>query len=200
MPRSRVAHIVGASVMLGGAAAWCIGLAANAPPPEQQPPPPEWYPVRSESDLRNVEEWAAIAASSNQSRSCLDQAKRPTEALAGEDLAALTRTIINDCFARQGSSEQSEQVNALPFIYARHARTGIPLELAYGCGCVVPTTCSVYARLQDIREDHCCGHGAVPVYNDDFGGTYGGCVPQELVSGEPRSDACPGLGAALPAR
>jgi hypothetical protein len=200
MPRSRVAHMVGACVMLGASAAWCTGLATNTPPPDQQHLPPKWSPVRSERDLRSIEEWAAIAAASSLSRSCLELVKAPMQPLTGEDLVALTRTIINDCFARQGSSEQSEQVDALPFMYARHSRTGIPLELAYKCGCVVPTTCSVYARLQDVREDHCCGHGEVPVYNDDLGGTYGGCVPRELISGEPRSEACPAPGAALPAR
>src|SRR5262249_3936397 len=119
--------------------------------------------------------------------------------LTSEKLAELTRNIINSCFARQGSSEQSEQVEALPFTYARQARTGIPLELAYKCGCVVPESCFVYARLQDVREDQCCGQGGVPLYNGDFGATYGGCVPRELATPEPRSKACPARGAALPA-
>jgi len=194
---------VGAGVLLGASAAWCTGFVTNTPQPEPQKLPPEWRPspeIRSPSDRRNVEEWAAIAAASNQARSCLDLERGPLQPLIGEKLLELTRDIINSCFARQGSSEQSEQVDALPFIYTRHAGTGIPLELAYKCGCVVPTSCSVYARLQDVREDQCCGRGGVPVYNGDLGGTYGGCVPRELTSVKQRFEACPAHGAALPAR
>jgi len=203
MPRSHVSHKVVAGVLLSATAAWCTGLATNTPQPELQKMPPERRPppeIRSPSDRRNVEEWAAIAAASNQARSCLELEKGPLQALTGEKLVALTRNTINGCFARQGSSEQSEQVDALPFVYTRHASTGLPVELAYKCGCVVPNTCSVYARLQDVREDQCCGHGGVPVYNGDFGATYGGCVPRELAPVEQRFETCPADGAALPAR
>jgi hypothetical protein len=202
MGRSRVTHMVVAGVMLGVTAAWCSGISKNTAQPEPQPLPPEWEPspeVRSPSDLRTVEEWAAIAAASNQARTCLELERGPLRGLTGEKLLELTRNIINSCFARQGSSEQSEQVDALPFTYARHARTGIPLELAYQCGCVTPTTCSVYARLQDVRQDQCCGQDRAPLYNDDFGSTYGGCVPRELTTPEQRGRACPVRGKALPA-
>lgn len=195
--------MVVAGVLLGTTAAWCTSFATNTPLPEPRKMPPEWGPspeLRSPSDRRNVEEWAAIAAASNQARSCLDLEKGAPQALTGEKLMELTRNIINSCFARQGSSEQSEQVDALPFIYTRHASTGIPVELAYKCGCVVPHSCSVYARLRGVREDQCCGHGGTPVYNGDLGATYGGCVPRELTSVEQRIQACPARGAALPAR
>ena len=178
MARSRITHMVVAGVMLGLTAVWCPGFATNTAQPEPQALPPERAPspeIRAPSDLRNVEEWAAMAAASNQARTCLERESGPLRSLTGEKLVELTRDIINRCFARQGSSAQSEQVAALPLTYGRHARTGIPLELAYKCGCVIPSSCSVYARLQGVREDQCCGHGGTPLYNGDFGETYGGC-------------------------
>jgi hypothetical protein len=190
-----------AGVLLGATAAWCC--ATNAP----QPGPHETLPAsgpspeaRSPPDRRNVEKSPAIAAASNQARSCLDLERRPSQALTGEPLLDLTRNIINSCFARQGSSAQAEQVDALPLVYARHASTGTPVELAYKCGCVVPRSCAVYARFAGVREDQCCGHGGVPVYNGDLDATYGGCVPPELASVEQQVEACPARGAALPAR
>jgi hypothetical protein len=203
MGRLRVTHTVGAGVMLCVTWAWCAGFATNTAQPEPQKVPPEWEPspeIRSPSDRRNVEEWAAIAAASKQAHTCLELERGPLRGFTGEKLVDLTRNIINGCFARQGASEQSEEVDALPFTYARHAPTGIPLELAYQCGCVVPSSCSVYARLQDVREDQCCGHGGAPLYNDDLGSTYGGCVPRELTTREQRMKACPARGEAPPAR
>jgi hypothetical protein len=203
MGRSRVTHMGVAGVILGVTAVWCTGFATNTEQPEPQKLPTEWDPspeIRSPSDRRNVEEWAAVAAASNQARTCLERESGLLRDLTGEKLVELTRNIINSCFARQGSSAQSEQVDALPFSYARHGRIGTPLELAYKCGCVVPTSCSVYARLQDVREDQCCGQGGAPLYNGDLGGTYGGCVPGDLTTREQRMQACPARGGALPAR
>jgi hypothetical protein len=137
---------------------------------------------------RSVEDWARIARATHEAQTCLKRELGSVREVGHEELDALTLELVNGCFARQGTSEQAEQVDGLPFTYAIHRETGLPVELVYECGCIVPNRCWVFARFADVWEHECCERGGVPI--DVDGNYYGGCVPIELASPEQLKPSC----------
>ena len=164
----------------------CSGLEGNPLTPMAEPIAE--VPI-TPLTVRTVEDWARIGNASGRARSCLEAKVKKIEALGGLTLEAMTAELISGCFARAGSGEQRDQADALPFTYAVHQSTGLPLELVYFCSDVCPTKGRVSARWTDVAEEECCQRGGVPDIHSGWP-IYVGCVPEELSSLDQKEMHC----------
>jgi len=125
-------------------------------------------------------EQGARRASSERARACLESRVRSPQRLAGSELQKLTDELVRACFSPAGTDQQDEESGALPFRYAIHEPSGLPLELSYHCSDLCPNQGHVRAHFADIALSVCRQRGGTPDIYNGFG-VYEGCTPPELV-------------------
>jgi hypothetical protein len=138
---------------------------------------PELYEVRRHTLLQRFRHQDVIQLA----RRCLEQRAPKPRVLGTAALQELTAELVATCFAPAGSWEQESQRGALPYVYAIHEASGLPIQLDYFCTDVCPKYGDVLASLVGPSEQGCLQIGGVPD-RDNGWQSYSACLPDELLA------------------